>query len=602
MADYHYDIGSYHPLSEARTFHSEGRYARTTASSSSPRTREHPSSTKFPSSPARASPLKSPKSTGSRQSKSRHRSRSTPKPFYDEVHHDYRQEPAVDPRAYSDRRSDDLLLTWRLDPEESLSDWTIVVRTSANKDFEEGEEVDDDSEHSSDNNAFSVRYYYVHKTQLGVGPRRSEYFARLFRSKRSGNSNSFDNTEEQESRIELKPSAAAAFPLLLDYMYSPPGVPVNVSTKSAVALRHLATCFGIRDLFSEVTAFIHQDLNVNTSLIYLKEAGIYNHEKLLGAAVKLCAANLEALKLSHLVTLEPRVFQQIVTSPACVCKSEILSSRVSSYIRCRPGSFNLSFLKSVTSLAKMPRIAPEEALFFLSVLAQLGVGPGASNTILISNSEDDDVEAVEEETGPTLYERCASSAVDALKRAVSGVYSATNASKSPKNNHPAASIKSLTGDYQSLPANMKIDLLERSILRQSETTPSIQEDFGASIENSTLGREDVKQLKKSFSKKIEKYKSMLESKKEEVRVYAEEFSKFQRVPITYRAPPLLMEYTFKENQEYDRYGQSIYGSDPPTALPRIGEHEMDGWMLKEEKWTENGLDTRNWPIFYYKAN
>jgi hypothetical protein len=103
--------------------------------------------------------------------------------------------------------------------------------------------------------------------------------------------------------------------------------------------------------------------NLDTSSTYLREASIYNHEKLLSAAVKICATKLESLKISQLGNLEPRLFQIIVTSPNCNCDSEILSSRVATYLRCRPGSHNLNFLQPITAPSKMPRIASDDSLF-----------------------------------------------------------------------------------------------------------------------------------------------------------------------------------------------------------------------------------------------
>lgn len=758
MSDVHYDLGSYHPLSEARTLYSgsidgepsfyNGNNNSRTSTQSAIRSRqvrgEHtttptsikstvsPSSrSKLHSSSTTASPTKRQQQPASRSSnptttttsssskrnnvnKDKVSSRSTSKinsnlrqsqqraasMYYMDTknntpHHsttsntpatrDHRQDHTMDSRAYSDGRNDELFLTWRLDPEESLSDWTIIVRSigtggaggvaaaggggtsSSNDDHD-----DTFSQDSTDNSnaAYNMRYYYVHKAQLGVGPRRSEYFARLFRSKRttatttsstttkhSTGKTSFDRSstfEEKESRIELKPSAAAAFPLMLDYIYSPPGIPVRVTTESAVALRHLATCFGIRDLFSEVTAFIHHDLNLDTSFTYLREASIYNHEKLLSAAVKLCATKFEALKISQLVNLEPRLFQSIVTSPNCNCDSEILSSRVATYLRCRPGSYNWNFVKSITSPSKMPRIASDDSIFLISVLAQLGAIPskisGKNNKRRSAATEeeddddyddnnDDEEESVEndkeeeEEEGqregqpqiigrPTLYERCAASAVDAVRRAVTGItitpaiVSSKNSIKRTNSSSTNAALRSIAVDYQSLPTNVKVDLLERSLLHQQLqpsaekrmmngiSTPSKLTNTMADGADNMSAVEDLKQqLKRVYVRKLEKYKSMLEKKREEIQAYEEELSKFQRVPITHRIPPLLTHYTYKEKPEYDRYGQSVYGDDPPTALPRIGEYEMDGWILKEDQWAENGvLSTRNWPMFFYKAN
>eukprot|EP00521_Asterionellopsis_glacialis_P012627 CAMPEP_0195303232 /NCGR_PEP_ID=MMETSP0707-20130614/32451_1 /TAXON_ID=33640 /ORGANISM="Asterionellopsis glacialis, Strain CCMP134" /LENGTH=231 /DNA_ID=CAMNT_0040366719 /DNA_START=72 /DNA_END=763 /DNA_ORIENTATION=+ len=184
-------------------------------------------------------------------------------------------------RDHIDYTSSAPMLTWRLDPDESLSDWTLTV--ISNNELDQSNESKDTNESRSDEpdktgleeplvrtleqspkSMFPSRKYFVHRTQLGVGPRRSEYFSNLFKKKRMSMSESSETTESTSkhkgTRIELRPSAANAFPIMLDFIYSPVGSPVEATTETAVALRHLATCFGIRELFDSITTFIKNDL------------------------------------------------------------------------------------------------------------------------------------------------------------------------------------------------------------------------------------------------------------------------------------------------------------------------------------------------------
>lgn len=82
-------------------------------------------------------------------------------------------------------------LSWRLDPEESLSDWTILVKTKRSNDDK-------------------VDTYHVHKSVLGVGPRRSNYFATAIRRvEEQGDKNRF--MQQQQQKLKTKQKANTSF-------------------------------------------------------------------------------------------------------------------------------------------------------------------------------------------------------------------------------------------------------------------------------------------------------------------------------------------------------------------------------------------------------
>lgn len=111
-------------------------------------------------------------------------------------------------------------LTWRMDRELRFSDWKIEIFVSPSV------------LHGS---------YHVHRAVLAVGPRRSEYFERLFRS------TGFVESKEKTSRIEMVEAAANAFPLVLDYLYSSSDQN-RIEYKDSAALYHLGEYFGIHSL------------------------------------------------------------------------------------------------------------------------------------------------------------------------------------------------------------------------------------------------------------------------------------------------------------------------------------------------------------------
>jgi hypothetical protein len=109
-------------------------------------------------------------------------------------------------------------LTWRLEPEESFSDWKIEVTTVKDALLKIPQDVEPAAkrprnDYQNELEAATVEVYHVHKHMLGAGPRSSLYFARMFRSQMS-------ETNTSTSKIELDDAAAKAFPLMLDYMYS----------------------------------------------------------------------------------------------------------------------------------------------------------------------------------------------------------------------------------------------------------------------------------------------------------------------------------------------------------------------------------------------
>ena len=230
-----------------------------------------------------------------------------------------------------------VLYSWRSDPATNLSDWTIVVTSktkaeelsssafvgetnstndddtsavgSDKKDQKEKEQLigDDDEKEQQQPNVPSVAVvatdstkpststgtlcttttttttttYNVHKAIIGLGPRGSQYFLNMFRT-----NGMLAETQSSTSRLELEPSAAVAFPIMLDFMYhtdnnmtkasgggfGEKGYDVNATTETAVALRHLANYFEVPSLFEAVNEFIGDDMDKDNIDMYLEEA------------------------------------------------------------------------------------------------------------------------------------------------------------------------------------------------------------------------------------------------------------------------------------------------------------------------------------------
>jgi hypothetical protein len=167
-------------------------------------------------------------------------------------------------------------MNWRLDPEESYSDWSIQIN------YLQTSENDKITTANSET-------YHVHKNVLGVGPRKSEYFLRLFQS-----GESFTESKSKTSRIELEEIAAKAFPQMLDYLYWPEKE-LHVTAETATALHHLGSYFEMRRLRWDARQFWKKDLNIENCDIYYEQALLLHDDKIRTTVAKICTENIKSI-------------------------------------------------------------------------------------------------------------------------------------------------------------------------------------------------------------------------------------------------------------------------------------------------------------------
>eukprot|EP00977_Amphora_coffeiformis_P025050 scaffold18052_cov175-Amphora_coffeaeformis.AAC.14 len=275
------------------------------------------------------------------------------------------------------------LLTWRGDPSETHSDWTIVVVTDE----------------------LQTVLYNVHKSVLCFGSRNSRYFARLLMSQES----------KKMTKVELDARDAANFPILLDYAYAPCSynslgtIPTAMSTltspsvlqchsrssedepsymalgeevnsSNAVSLRYLARKFEIDALMLAVNRFIQRDLNFETGPHYLSEAHRYNDQRLLESATRLCVENFESLDKKNLTVLPVEIFRNLIFSlqghdekDREIERSHLLSEIVCRYLEKHPHYITVDLMLELTDASIVPHIAADAAMGFTSLIKQLSV-------------------------------------------------------------------------------------------------------------------------------------------------------------------------------------------------------------------------------------
>ena len=159
-------------------------------------------------------------------------------------------------------------LSWRTDPEESHSDWTIEILVGEQK------------IHGT---------YHVHKSMLSV---RSQYFAHLLSNK------NFSEHRTSTSRIELEELAAKAFPIMLDYLYSlwDDGKP-PIMHENAVALHYLGGYFEVRGLRKKARDFWKKRIAPDHFAILYEHAKLFHDNKAYRSIVKKCRCSIYSIGL-----------------------------------------------------------------------------------------------------------------------------------------------------------------------------------------------------------------------------------------------------------------------------------------------------------------
>jgi hypothetical protein len=298
-------------------------------------------------------------------------------------------------------------LTWRGDPEETGSDFSIVVVT----------------------NELDTTTYYVHKSIMCFGSRQSKYFAKIImkqgdkkkKKKKRGESSNEDREKKPSAKIELDQRDAVNFPLFLDYMYAPsasragksrnigtmstescttadstessassashalqnlddeslaliPGE--KITTANAVSLRHLSRIFENESLMRAVNKFIQKDLTFKTGPLYLCKAWEYQDERLMESATRLCAENIEQVDKNALIRLPLNLFRIVVKSLESFEEenkqiSIFVSELVCGYLEKHPKARTAKLLVELTDELLMPYIASEAAIGYTAIIKDL---------------------------------------------------------------------------------------------------------------------------------------------------------------------------------------------------------------------------------------
>jgi hypothetical protein len=168
-------------------------------------------------------------------------------------------------------------LTWTRQKTDNFTDWQILVK----------EIVDNDKDEPNCPLVVKTETYYVHRSILGAGSRRSSYFWNDFTQN--------NQRTEPTTLVELTSSAADVFPDTLDYIYGLHEGHLKISTGTATALRFLGDHFGVSTMFQAANDFIQQDISTSNLHLYLKDAQTHGDAQLMEETIVFAARAWQGL-------------------------------------------------------------------------------------------------------------------------------------------------------------------------------------------------------------------------------------------------------------------------------------------------------------------
>lgn len=270
---------------------------------------------------------------------------------------------------------DEAELSWRLNPEKSLSDWILQIVTKGNN--------------------MPVDTYHVHKSVLAVGPRRSNFFAQAFRPKsqqQSPRSTVVDDDTatsvdqltaagpsftisvdavSHTSRLVLEDKAAEAIPVILDYIYTGN---LAICTENACALHYLSQQFEIKALRRQVKDFWINAINMDNLTKYYQDARVFKDERILAHAEEYCAQHIfdvdENRVVEILTTLDPYFFLRVVSSERLQKDngtSYRLSLLVAVYCNIHKSELNESLFLRLTAASHIPKLEVKAAMVLIEL-------------------------------------------------------------------------------------------------------------------------------------------------------------------------------------------------------------------------------------------
>jgi len=465
---------------------------------------------------------------------------------------------------------EDETLTWRLDPEQSLSDWTVVLTNKGS-----GE----------------IKPYHLHKNILAVGPRKCEYFVGVFR-KRAG-------TAANKSEISMEEPAFDCFPQFLDFVYSKDGA-LEVTTANATAMRHLAKIFGLKILFKLATEFLIKDISLENGVTYYKHSVLLSDEKITAMVARHAGKSILQIepKGELVQMMDPEFFMRLMVAPEIDSKAKHyhISLLLAEYCKLNKGRMEAGVFLKLCDEKHLPLIDHTVALVMLEMEADLVM---ATTSVLnfsnitslqkrcikeLSHNWKEFSELEKEEVSRVCRKLPSGVITDLLLRSLSHA-------------------KRKSEDESDKPLYVKIDKdsghSTRSRNRDSDNSSVGSATEGGSRKHDSRGlshakkeyeakivdlnrdhQEEMAHLKKEYETNLIKLRDLCLEKDKHIANYWQELQRYQRMP----------------NSIEGKFGPSGM-MNKATKMPEIGKISADGHLYTVK--SKDG--SKRYPMFYYQG-
>lgn len=235
--------------------------------------------------------------------------------------------------------------------------------------------------------------YNIHKAIVITGPRKCMALESQLQSMM------MEDGKATFININLSERAAILVPIVLEFIYHSPNF--EITTKTAVGLRHLAERFRIIQLRDATWQFIKKDIQQLENLeLYLGEANYFNDKQTATWVAFECANKIQQIPISSSIwrNLTPEDFKRsIKVSRACrtgipLQTSELVAIYCSQHVK----QLTERTFKELTCTKNLPVVSKNAALKLMEIEFQIRQLNGAVDT---NNN-------IHPETLSTLQRRC----------------------------------------------------------------------------------------------------------------------------------------------------------------------------------------------------
>lgn len=229
---------------------------------------------------------------------------------------------------------------WRKNIPANFSDWCIEVLETETRIRED---------------------YFLHRRVLALGPRRSEFFARVCKESKTDCN--------RKSLLELGSMEAQLFPMILDHMYSDSKIDVN--NGNAYALYSLGDQLEISSVLLSVTEFYTKSMTKDNIIDFLAIGESFRDKMLLCAALDRCVEELYSMDETTASRIKPHWFLELLRrrnarSNNLNCTASRLSELVVACMEGHPYSVTLDIFNSLVNKDFLPCIESTAAIKILA--------------------------------------------------------------------------------------------------------------------------------------------------------------------------------------------------------------------------------------------